>query len=171
MEHIDGPTLADWIERNPRAPIGSVLDVLDQVADGLRSFHRRETWHQDLKPANVMFTPDGRVKLVDFGSCRVAGIHEIDTPIQRDLVLGTAAYSAPESRAGEAAGTRGDLFSLGVIAYEMLSRRITLDKSGGATKRTTKSPRSHALHLAPPPVQHRVILVRGLPPCLRNRRE
>ena len=83
--------------------------------------HRRDTLHQDIKPENVMFNGDGVVKIVDFGSCHVAGLAEIAVPIERDRVLGTAQYSAPEHVLGRKPSTRADQFSLAVLAYEMLT--------------------------------------------------
>jgi len=80
--------------------------------------------HQDLKPENVLVDRDGRVRIVDFGSCWVAGIQEIAAPIARGVALGTASYSAPETRWGATAGTRSELFALGTVAYELLTGRL-----------------------------------------------
>ena len=120
-EHVDGKTLAEWIKDNPQPDVRIVVDILEQVIKGVRSFHRKETLHQDLKPDNIVITKDGVVKIIDFGSCYVAGIHEIESPIERDVVLGTADYSAPEYRIGKKANPQSDQFSLAVIAYEMLT--------------------------------------------------
>jgi serine/threonine protein kinase len=98
--------------------------TVEQIAKGLLAFHRLEMLHQDLRPQNVMIDRNGTVKIIDFGSTRVAGIMEIATPIQRSDVLGTAQYSAPEYFLGEAGTTRSDIFSLGVIVYQMLSGRL-----------------------------------------------
>src|SRR5687768_7925815 len=78
--------------------------------------------HQDLRPANVMIDKTGTVKIVDFGSTRVAGI--LDAATQEDALLGTAQYTAPEYFLGEPGSPRSDLFSLGVITYQMLSGRL-----------------------------------------------
>jgi len=77
--------------------------------------------HQDLRPNNIMIDQQGTIKIIDFGSTRIAGILEADSPIEQQDLLGTAQYSAPEYFLGEAGTTRSDLFSLGVIAYQMLS--------------------------------------------------
>lgn len=121
MEWIAGPTLRQWIDEHSQPEIGAVIDMADQLAHGLRAFHRRETLHQDLKPENVVIDGEGVVKVLDFGSCHVAGIQEIDAPIERDLVLGTARYSAPETRIAESAGVRSEIFSFGTVVYEMLT--------------------------------------------------
>ena len=95
-EYIDGLTLSQWIKENPRPPVQEVVYLVEQIAKGMRAFHRRETMHQDIKPDNVVIDRNGVAKIVDFGSCYVAGIAEIPTPLERDVVLGTANYSAPE---------------------------------------------------------------------------
>ena len=95
--------------------------LIDQIGKGLRAFHRRETLHQDLKPDNIMIDAEGRVKIIDFGACHVAGIAEIATPLTRDIALGTASYSAPEYTLHKPGNYRSDLFSLAVISYEMLT--------------------------------------------------
>jgi serine/threonine protein kinase len=80
--------------------------------------------HQDLRPANIMIDGTGTVRIIDFGSTRVAGIMEIATPIERSHLLGTAQYTAPEYFLGESGTPRSDQFSLGVIAYQMLSGKL-----------------------------------------------
>ena len=124
MEFIDGQTLTQWMIDNPRPDIETVRDIVEQIAKGLRAFHRLEMLHQDLRPANIMIDTTGTVKIIDFGSTRVAGIAEIATPITRHELQGTAQYSAPEYFLGEPGTTRSDLFSLGVITYQMLSGKL-----------------------------------------------
>jgi serine/threonine protein phosphatase PrpC len=124
MAYLEGPSLRQWIDENPDPDIGEVLDIVDQLVAGLRAFERKETLHQDLKPENIVFDGDGVLKILDFGSCHVAGIQEIHAPIAREHALGTARYSAPESRRGENAGIRSEIFSLGSIVYEMLTGEL-----------------------------------------------
>jgi serine/threonine protein phosphatase PrpC len=114
-------TLRHWIAQNPRPEIGAVTEIIRQVSEGLRALHRRETLHQDLKPDNIMIQPDGNVVIVDFGSTYIAGINEIDVPYERDRKLGTMRYSAPEYRLDQRPTEQSDLFSLAVVAYEMLT--------------------------------------------------
>ena len=121
QEYVEGRSLAAWISDHSEPVIADVIEIVDQIARGLRAFHRRETLHQDLKPDNVMIDDAGRACIVDFGSCHVAGVHEITAPITRDRILGTASYAAPECRLGEQGGIRAELFSLAVISYEMLT--------------------------------------------------
>jgi serine/threonine protein kinase len=80
--------------------------------------------HQDLKPDNIMIDATGTVKIIDFGATRVAGLEEVDTPIEQINLLGAAQYAAPEYFLGESGSARSDIFSLGVIAYQMLSGRL-----------------------------------------------
>jgi serine/threonine protein phosphatase PrpC len=134
MEFVDGPSLRQWIDERPQHDIPEIVDAIEQIASGLRSFHRREALHQDPKPENVVFTRDSVAKIVDFGSCHVAGVQEIATPIERDLALGTANYCAPETRLGENAGVRSDLFSLGTLAYEMLTGALPYGESIASAK-------------------------------------
>lgn len=119
-EFVEGQTLAQWMIDHPRPELEQVRSIVEQIARGLRAFHRMEMLHQDLRPANVMIDRSGTVKLIDFGSARVAGIAET-RPSERDPVLGTLQYAAPEYFIGEPGSTRSDIYSLGVITYQMLS--------------------------------------------------
>lgn len=119
-EYISGPTLAELIRQRAPFAIADSLEIVEQIIRGVRAMHRRETLHQDLKPANIIMGKNGPV-IVDFGSCAVAGLAEVNAPFVRDKVLGTLEYSAPEHRNGGKAGPAADQFSLGVIVYEMLS--------------------------------------------------
>jgi len=123
-EFIDGQTLAQWMIDNPKPDIATVRDIVEQIARGLLAFHRMEMLHQDLRPANIMIDTTGTVKIIDFGSTRVAGIQEITTAVKPDDILGTAQYTAPEYFLGESGSPRSDMFSLAVITYQMLSGRL-----------------------------------------------
>jgi serine/threonine protein kinase/serine/threonine protein phosphatase PrpC len=123
-EYIEGQTLAQWMIDNPKPDLVSVRGIVEQVAKGLQAFHRLEMVHQDLKPDNIMIDGTGTVKILDFGATRVAGIMEIATPIEQINLLGSAAYAAPEYFLGENGSSRADIYSLGVIAYQMLSGRL-----------------------------------------------
>lgn len=123
-EYVDGLTLAQWIRENPNPPVQEVVFLATQIANGIRAFHRRETLHQDIKPDNVVIDKNGVAKLIDFGSCFVAGIAEISSPIARDIALGTASYSAPEYTIKKKPSYQADIFSLAVICYEMLTGQL-----------------------------------------------
>lgn len=123
-EFIEGQTLAQWMIDHPKPDIESVRKIIEQIAQGIRAFHRQEMLHQDLRPNNVMIDRTGTVKIIDFGSTQVAGLQEIASPLDRHEILGTAQYTAPEYFLGESGSSGSDLFSLAVIAYQMLSGRL-----------------------------------------------
>lgn len=123
-EYMEGQTLEQWMRDNPEPGLEAVRRIIEQIAKGLRAMHRQEMLHQDLRPANVMIDHDGTVKLIDFGSTKVAGIAEIGRERPSQRILGTAQYTAPEYFLGEPGDKRSDLFSLGIITYQMLCGRL-----------------------------------------------
>ncbi|NBJ12841.1 bifunctional protein-serine/threonine kinase/phosphatase [Microvirga arsenatis] len=123
-EYVEGRTLAQWMIDHPHPDLDTVRDIAEQIVKGLHAFHRLEMLHQDLRPQNVMIDQSGTVKIIDFGSARVAGVVEAAPEAIHDDVLGTAQYAAPEYFAGERGTWRSDLFSLGVIVYQMLTSRL-----------------------------------------------
>jgi len=127
-EHIEGRTLRQWMEDEPRPTITTVRDFVQQIASGLRAFHRLEMIHQDLKPENIIIDENGTLKIIDFGSTKISGIDEITTPIVENNLLGTINYTAPEYHTGSSGSNRSDIFSLGVIAYELLTGRLPYGK-------------------------------------------
>lgn len=131
-EYIEGQTLAQWMADNPSPGIDSVRIIIEQIAKGLQAFHRQEMVHQDLRPNNIMIDTDGTVKIIDFGAAKVAGVSEV-FDLNKGIV-GTAQFTAPEYFIGESGTAQSDLFSLGVIAYKMLSGDLPY---GNAISRTT----------------------------------
>jgi serine/threonine protein kinase len=121
-EYIQGQTIREWIDSHPKPYIREIRIIVKQIAMGLNAFHRMEMLHQDLKPENIMIDSGGVVKIIDFGSVKIAGIAEI-TPLEsnEENVLGTLNYTAPEYHLGQRAGVKSDLYSLGVITYEMIN--------------------------------------------------
>ena len=108
-----------------RAPtLQEVRAIIEQIVVGLRAFHRKEMIHQDLKPENIVIDKRGTVKIIDFGSARVAGLDESGAPVSLPDLLGTVGYAAPEYQTGEKPTNRSDIYSLGVIAYEMLTGEL-----------------------------------------------
>ena len=120
-EFIDGQTLTQWMIDNPKPEMETVREIVEQIAKGLLAFHRLEMLHQDLRPDNIMIDSTGTVKIIDFGSTKVAGIIEITTPTERNNLLGTAQYTAPEYFLGHSGSSHSDMFSLGIITYQMLA--------------------------------------------------
>jgi serine/threonine protein phosphatase PrpC/predicted Ser/Thr protein kinase len=139
-EYVDAQTLAQWMIDHPNPDLETVRNIAEQIAKGLRAFHRLEMLHQDLRPQNIMIDRSGTVKVIDFGSARVAGVVETAPEMVGEDILGTAQYTAPEYFVGERGTPRSDLFSLGIIVYQMLTGRLPY----GAEVAKTRSPRQQA---------------------------
>jgi serine/threonine-protein kinase len=120
MALYEGETLAERLERAAGAPlpVPEVVTIAAQVASALAAAHGAGIVHRDLKPSNLMLTRDGRVKLLDFGLARQIGS---PTLTEEGILVGTAAYMAPEQLGGEGGDQRADIWALGVLLYEMLS--------------------------------------------------
>lgn len=131
-EFVDGQTLTQWMIDNPRPDLETVRGIVEQIAKGLQAFHRLEMLHQDLRPENIMIDKTGTAKIIDFGSVRIAGITD-DAGDPHDI-LGTAQYTAPEYFLGEGGSQRSDIFSLGVIAYQMLTGRLPYGAEAARTR-------------------------------------
>ncbi|MDC9724299.1 MAG: protein kinase [Gammaproteobacteria bacterium] len=124
MEYIEGKTLEQWMEDQTELDLTVIRNIVSQAISGLRAFHRLDMLHQDIKPGNIMITPEGLVKIVDFGSTKIAGIADISTPIERKELLGTKNYTAPEYLIEQPGTTQSDLFALGCIIYEMITGKL-----------------------------------------------
>jgi serine/threonine protein phosphatase PrpC/predicted Ser/Thr protein kinase len=133
-EFVEGQTLKQWMIDNPKPALETVRGIVEQIAKGLQAFHRMEMLHQDLRPENIMIDSTGTIKIIDFGSTRVAGVMEGAAPERQTHLLGTAQYTAPEYFLGEAGTTRSDIFSLGVIAYQMLTGKLPYGAEVAKTK-------------------------------------
>lgn len=124
VEYVQGQSLKQWMTDHPDPSITQVRDTVDQIARGLRAMHRMEMIHQDLKPDNILLDESNTLKIIDFGSTKIAGLAEIKSVIEHNQIVGTANYSAPEYFKGETGSNISDIFSLGVIAYEMLTGKL-----------------------------------------------
>jgi len=123
-EYIDGQTLSQWMYDNPTPSIAKVRDIIKQVISALRAFQRLEIVHRDLKPDNIMIDKFGQVKLIDYGAVFVASLDENQETLQDSTPLGAINYTAPETQLSMQASHLSDLFSLGVICYEMLTGQL-----------------------------------------------
>ncbi len=123
-EYFEGQTLRQWMRDNPKADLQPVRDIIEQIAKGLRAFHRKDIIHQDLKPENVMIDGHGLVKIIDFGSSRAASQADEGTPGERPHLVGTIDYTAPEYHLGEPGSNRSDIYALGVMSYELLTGKL-----------------------------------------------
>ncbi|MEA3276590.1 MAG: protein kinase, partial [Pseudomonadota bacterium] len=150
-EHVEGQTLRQWINDHPQTHINRARDFLKQIAEGLRAFHRLEMIHLDLKPENIILDGRGTLKIIDFGSTRVAGTGEITTTFAAGAPQATVNYGAPECIDGLCT-SRSDVFSLGVIAYELLTGALPYgesDKPRPVAKLSYRSARQHNAHIQP----------------------
>ena len=131
-EYIEGCSLRQWLDDNARPSLSQVRTFSKQIERGLRAFHRLEMIHQDLKPENILIDKHETLKIIDFGSTKIAGIEEIYLPIEVNNILGTIDYTAPEYHLGEPGSNRSDIYSLGVIVYEMLTAHLPYGKEMSA---------------------------------------
>lgn len=123
-EMVKGVTLRQWMYDNPKPNLPEVRAILEKVVQGIRVLQRADMVHRDLKPENIMLLPNGDIKLIDLGAVLIRGIEE-GLPFEEDAVpLGAVNYIAPESIKQNVANTCSDLFSVGVIGYEMLSGQL-----------------------------------------------
>ncbi len=170
MERIDGPTLEDRLVATERMPLPEIVRVAAQIADGMAAAHARGIVHRDLKPGNVMFTADGRAKILDFGLAkpvesavgddRTGEDATISAEMTRDgRILGTVAYMSPEQAQGLAVDSRSDVFSFGIVLYQMASGRLPFRGE------TTASTLAKILETEPEPLS---VTREGLPPDLER---
>ncbi len=129
MEHVSGRTLSQVVAGKP-LPVKETLGYAAQIADALIAAHRAGIIHRDLKPGNVMVTDDGRAKVLDFGLAKLRELAPPGTESTLTLVVGTAAYMAPEQAEGQAVDARSDIYSFGAVLYEMLAGRRAFASMG-----------------------------------------
>ncbi|OII31633.1 serine/threonine protein kinase [Curtobacterium sp. MMLR14_010] len=120
MELVPGEALSTMIEREHTLPVDKVLDIVAQTANALQAAHAVGLVHRDIKPGNLLITPDGRVKITDFGIARIADQVPLTATGQ---VMGTVQYLSPEQASGHPASPSTDIYSLGIVAYECLAGR------------------------------------------------
>ncbi|MED5545265.1 MAG: bifunctional protein-serine/threonine kinase/phosphatase [Pseudomonadota bacterium] len=124
FEYLSGQTLEEWAHAQIATDLAAVRSLVKQVARGLLALHRREILHGDLRPANVIVDADGTARIVDFGSALVAGLEELSPRAGEALYAGTMQFTAPEIWLGHAPTRASDLWSLGALAYFLLTRSL-----------------------------------------------
>jgi len=131
MELVEGESLSSVIEHRGVIPVGQAIGIFRQMADGVGAAHRNGVVHRDLKPGNVLIERGGQVKVLDFGVAAIVGRGRAGG---EDTIVGTPQYIPPEQIEGLDSGGRGDIYSLGVILFEMLTGRLPFE---GRTARET----------------------------------
>jgi tRNA A-37 threonylcarbamoyl transferase component Bud32 len=121
MEYYDGLTVEELLNMHPHLPLDIALSIVLNVCYGLEAAHAQNLVHRDIKPANIIFTRQGGIKIADFGLAKA--VDKLNLMTHAGKVVGTPAYMSPEQTRGEAVGTASDIFSLGVVAYEMLASK------------------------------------------------
>src|SRR5262249_21920843 len=131
-EYVEGETLRQRLRQGP-LPLQDAIGIATQVATGLAAAHAVGVIHRDIKPENIMLRPDGYVKVLDFGLAKLSEQHDIDLSMDAQLKtdpgvkMGTTRYMSPEQACGLAMDSRTDVWSLGIVIYEMLSGGVPFD--------------------------------------------
>ena len=156
MELIEGRTLNDIIEDEAPMDYKKVIDISKQVASALRVAHKNKIIHRDVKPHNIMITNDGIVKLADFGIARAVNDATLSTGSK---IVGSVHYFSPEQARGNYVDERSDIYSLGIVMYEMLTGKVPFDGENPVTVAL-----KHINEEIVPPSE----LVDGIPPALER---
>jgi tetratricopeptide (TPR) repeat protein len=121
MEYVEGETFEDLLRRMGALPLRQALELFCQALRGFEHAHARKVIHRDIKPGNLMLTPDGTVKITDFGIARVMGTGHLT---QTGKLIGTLEYMSPEQVQGAEQDARSDIYSLGILLYEMVTGHV-----------------------------------------------
>lgn len=146
MEYIEGNTLTSIIAKNRTISLGDILFIGAQVSSGLHAAHQKGLVHRDIKPGNIMITPDGKVKVTDFG---IVSLQNEESDITKTgSILGTASYISPEQAQGKPVSIESDLYSLGTVLYELITGKAPFSGDSPistATKHLTEKPEKPSL--------------------------
>lgn len=129
MEYLEGGTIDDYLQTHSRLNSQHAIDVLCQVAEGLHTAHNAGLIHRDLKPSNLMINPSSHVTITDFGLVREHGVDEEHKLTKQGSLLGTPYYLSPEQAAGATLDPRTDLYSLGIIGYELVVGEVPFNSN------------------------------------------
>ncbi len=160
MELIEGMTLADMIDEEAPMPYKKVINITRQIAAGLSFAHKNNIIHRDIKPHNILMTKDGVAKIADFGIAKAISESTImKNTTSDDMVMGSVHYFSPEQARGGYVDAKSDIYSLGIVMYEMLTGRVPFD---------AESPVAIALMHMNDPMTPPSYYVSGIPPRLEN---
>lgn len=123
-EFLGGQNLRQWMADNPNPSLNEVRKIMTEVVQAIRYFQRNGMVHRDLKPENIIIDKFGQIKVIDFGTVSVEGLEEINNPINETCPVGSVDYIAPEYLMGQKGNFQADLYSIGVIFYEMLAGKL-----------------------------------------------
>ncbi len=124
MEYVDGKTLKEYITQKGKLPYKEALGIAAQICDAIEAAHNKNIVHRDIKPHNILITDDGKIKVADFGIARFGTGKTLSTG---NDILGSVHYISPEQAKGMSVDNRSDIYSLGVVMYEMLSGKVPFD--------------------------------------------
>src|SRR3978361_1405378 len=155
MELVPGEALSTILERDRVLATDRVLDIVAQPANALHAAHSAGLVHRDIKPGNLLITPDGRVKITDFGIARITDQVPLTATGQ---VMGTVQYLSPEQASGQPASPATDVYSLGIVAYEALAghRPFTGETQGGIAMAQSNDTAPDLPHTVPEPIRRLV---------------
>ncbi len=142
MEYVEGRSLKELLREKKQLHVAEAVDIIAQVAEGLRYAHAHNVIHRDIKPANIMIGRDGKVKISDFGIAKILGTQGLT---KTGMLMGTPWYTSPEQIVGKSIDFRTDLYSLGVTFYEVLTGRVPFDSETNSEFQIQKA------HLETPP--------------------
>jgi serine/threonine protein kinase/Tol biopolymer transport system component len=181
LELVEGETLADQLKRGP-IPVEESLKLALQIAEALEAAHEKGVIHRDLKPANIKVTPDGKVKVLDFGLAKAFAGEQADLNLsnsptlsdaatQQGVILGTAAYMSPEQARGKPVDRRADIWAFGVVLYEMLTGKSLFGGDDVSQTLARVLERQPDFSTLPPNIHPRIrlLLERCLEKAARNR--
>lgn len=126
-EYIEGKSLRQWMYDNAEPSLEQVRDIAQKLVAALRAFQRLSMVHRDLKPENIMLDPQGQLRIIDFGTVQVDGLEEIGSLINAEVPVGSVGYTAPEYFQSSQGSHQSDIFSVGIILYEMLCGKLPYD--------------------------------------------
>ena len=162
MEYIEGNTLTSIIAKNRTISLSDILFIGAQVSSGLHAAHQKGLVHRDIKPGNIMITPDGKVKVTDFG---IVSLQNEESDITKTgSILGTASYISPEQAQGKPVSIESDLYSLGTVLYELITGKAPFSGDSPistATKHLTEKPEKPFCYAPPAAGAGLLVLILG----------